>query len=63
MKNYKINFIYSNDSNDTINDLLIKVLKREIDIKFNMIYTNNKSELSSQCSHLSLQDKGVKSEI
>ena len=44
MSNYKINFVYSNNK-DTINDVLLKTLKREI--KFNLMVKNNKNNLSS----------------
>ena len=58
MKKYKINFIYSNDSKDTINDVLLKMLKKEIN--FNVAFKNNKNKLLSQFTNLSSYNKGVK---
>ncbi len=48
MSNYKINFIYNNDSKDTINDVLLKTLKKEIN--FNLVFKNNKNKLLANLS-------------
>ena len=61
MSNYKINFIYNNDSKDTINDILLKTLKKEIN--FNLVFKNNKNKLLSQCTNLSTYNKESKSEL
>ena len=40
MNKYKINFIYSEENN--INDILIKVLKKELKNYIQLIYNNKK---------------------
>lgn len=41
MNKYKINFIYSEENN--INDILIKVLKKELKNYIQIIYNNKKN--------------------
>lgn len=41
MNKYKINFIYSEENN--INDILIKVLKKELKNYIQLIYNNKKN--------------------
>lgn len=55
MDNYKINFIYNNENN--INDIFIKVLKKEIQKYIKMICKKDNSEVPSSCTYSSLQDK------
>lgn len=55
MNNYKINFIYNNENN--INDIFIKVLKKEIQKYIKMICKKGNYEVPSSCTYLSLQDK------
>ncbi len=55
MNKYKINFIYSKET--IINDIFIKVLKKELKKYVKMICKNDKKEVTSTCTYLSLQDK------
>ena len=55
MDNYKINFSYSAET--TINDIFVKVLKKELKKFIKMIYKNNKKDISSTYTYLSLHDK------
>lgn len=51
MDKYKINYIY-NENND-INDIFMRVLKKEIKKYIQMICKNKKEEVSSSCNYLS----------
>lgn len=55
MNNYKINFSYSTET--TINDIFVKVLKKELKNYIKMICKNNKKDISSTYNYLSLHDK------
>lgn len=52
MDKYKINYIFNKDKD--INDILIKVLNKELKKYFEMICKNKKCELPSSCTYLSL---------
>ncbi len=56
MNKYKINIVYNNELN--INDIFIKVLKREIEIYLNSICKERKKELTSNSTYLSLKEGG-----
>lgn len=53
MDKYKINYIY-NENND-INDILIKILNKELKKYIQMICKNTKSAVPSSCTYLSLE--------
>lgn len=55
MNNYKINFSYSTET--AINDIFVKVLKKELKNYIKMICKNNKKDISSTYNYLSLHDK------
>ena len=52
MDKYKINYIY--DENNDINDILINVLNKGLKKYIKMICKNNKREVASSCTYLSL---------
>ena len=56
MNEYKINIVYNNELN--INDIFIKVLKREIEIYLVSICKERKEELTSSSTYLSLKEGG-----
>lgn len=56
MNEYKINVIYNNEID--INDIFIKVLKKEIEIYLNNICKERKEELTSNSTYLSLKEGG-----
>lgn len=53
MDKYKINYIY--DENNDINDILIKILNKELKKYIQMICKNDKREVTSSCTYLSLE--------
>lgn len=53
MDKYKINYIY-NEKND-INDILIKVLNKELKKYIQVICKNKKYEEVSSCTYISLE--------
>ena len=53
MDKYKINYIY--DENNDINDILIKILNKELKKYIQMICKNDKREVTSSCIYLSLE--------
>lgn len=53
MDKYKINFIFNNEKD--INDILIKVLNKELKEYIQMICKNDKGELTSSCPYLSVE--------
>ena len=53
MDKYKINYIY-NENND-INDILIKILNKELKKYIQMICKNDKREVTSSCTYLYLE--------
>ena len=53
MDKYKINYIY--DENNDINDILIKILNKELKKYIQMICKNDKKEVTSSCTYLSLE--------
>ena len=55
MNNYKIKFYYSIGTN--INDIFIKVLKKELKNYIKMICKNNKNALTSTSTYLLLHNK------
>lgn len=56
MNEYKINIIYNNEID--VNDIFIKVLKREIEIYLKNICKEKKEELTSNSTYLSLKEGG-----
>ena len=58
MDKYKINYIFSEEQN--INDIFIKVLDREIKKYIQMIWKNEKSELSVYTAFSLEGDKSVR---
>lgn len=56
MNEHKINVIYNNEFD--INDIFIKVLKRELEIYLNSICKEKKEELTSNSTYLSLKEGG-----
>lgn len=55
MDKYKINYIFNEDKD--INDVLIKVLNKELKKYIGMICKNEKCEMPSSCTYLS-QERG-----
>ena len=53
MDKYKINFIFDNKKD--INDILIQVLNKELKKYIQMICKNDKREVISSCTYLSLE--------
>ena len=53
MDKYKISYIY--DENNDINDILINILDRELKKYIQMICKNDKREVTSSCTYLSLE--------
>ena len=53
MDKYKINFIFNKEKD--INDVLIKVLNKELKKYIQMICKNDKREVPSSCAYLSLE--------
>ena len=53
MDKYKINFIFNNEKD--INDVLIKVLNKELKKYIQMICKNKKREVTSSCTYLFLK--------
>ena len=53
MDKYKINYIY--DEKNDINDILIKILNKELKKYIQMICKNDKREVTSSCTYLSLE--------
>ena len=53
MDKYKINFIFNNEKD--INDILIKVLNKELKRYIQMISKNDKREVTSSCTRFSLE--------
>ena len=53
MDKYKINFIFNNEKD--INDILINVLNKEFKKYIQMICKNDKREVTSSCTYLSLE--------
>ena len=53
MDKYKINFIFNNEKD--INDILINVLNKELKKYIEMICKNDKREVISSCTYLSLE--------
>ena len=53
MDKYKINFIFNNEK--YINDVLIKVLNKELKKYIQMICKNKKREVTSSCTYLFLK--------
>ena len=53
MDKYKINYIY--DENNDINDILIKILNKELKKYIQMICKNDKREVTSSCTRFSLE--------
>lgn len=53
MGKYKINYIY--DENNDINDILIKILNKELKKYIQVICKNKKSEIPSSRTYLSLE--------
>ena len=53
MDKYKINYIY--DENNDINDILIKILNKELKKYIQMICKEKQREASSLCTYLSLE--------
>lgn len=53
MDKYKINYIFNEEKD--INDILISVLKKELKKYIQMICKNNKTEVTSSCTYLSLE--------
>ena len=53
MDKYKINYIY--EENNDINDILIKILNKELKKYIQMICKNDKREVTSSCTYLSLE--------
>ena len=51
MDKYKINYIFNEDKD--INDLLIKILNKELKKYINMICKNKKYGVPSSCTYLS----------
>ena len=51
MDKYKINYIFNEDKD--INDLLIKILNKELKKYIKMICKNEKCEVPSSCTYLS----------
>lgn len=58
MVKYKVNIMFKEDGK-TLNDVITKVLKIELQKKFGMICINGKSELSSGCTHYSQKEGGI----
>ena len=54
MDKYKINFIFNNEKD--INDILINVLNKELKKYIQMICKNDKREVTSSCTYLSLKE-------
>lgn len=55
MVKYKINFIC--DNNKDINEIFIKVLKKDLKKFLKMLCNDSNNEVTSTCTYLSLQDK------
>lgn len=53
MDKYKIEFIFNNEND--INDILIKVLSKELKKNIQMICKNGKYEVPSSCTQFSLE--------
>ena len=53
MDKYKINFIFNNEKE--INDILINVLNKELKKYIHMICKNDKREIASSYTYLSLE--------
>lgn len=53
MDKYKINFIFNNEKD--INNILINVLNKELKKHIQMICKNDKKEVTSSCTYLSLR--------
>ena len=54
MDKYKINYIY--DENNDINDILIKILNKELKKYIQMICKNDKREVTSSCTRFYLEE-------
>ncbi len=55
MDKYNIKYIFNEEKD--INDILIKVLNKELKKYIQTICKNKKCEVPSSCTYLSLQDK------
>ncbi len=53
MDKYKVNYIFNEEKD--INDILIKVLNKELKKYIEMICKNKKLEVSSSCTRFSLE--------
>ena len=53
MDKYKIKFIFNSEKD--INDILIQVLNKELKKHIQMICKNDKREVTSSCTYLSLE--------
>ena len=53
MDKYKINYIFNQDKD--VNDILVKVLNKELTKYIQMICKNEKSEVPSSCMRFSLE--------
>ncbi len=53
MDKYKINFIFNNEND--INDILINVLNKELKKYIQIVCKNDKREVTSSCTYLSLE--------
>ena len=53
MDKYKINFIFNNEKD--INDILINVLNKELKKYIQIVCKNDKREVTSSCTYLSLE--------
>lgn len=63
MNKYKINYIYNDKSNNNLNDICIKTLKKELDIFIRNGCKKSNKELTSTHTYLSLQEKEDKNNV
>lgn len=54
MDKYNINFIFNNEND--INDILINVLNKELKKYIQIVCKNDKREVTSSCTYLSLEE-------
>lgn len=57
MNNFKINFVYNQNTKETINDIFIKILKKELKNYISLIDDSNKKNSISNCNTLCLDIK------
>ncbi len=58
MVNYKINLIFK-DSGESLNEVITKALKKDIQIKTNMVCKNFKGYVSSNYTHYSQDERSM----